>query len=216
MVIALMGDSYTRVQTNAIAADARALAEMELEMEQVVYSLLMMFRPHLIKTNFYYCFQTSINDADGDEDWEGTVGQLKRTIEEATENLEVSLIGQIQGMQKKSTEKIVDNLLKANKSELEALDKLNKLVEKESTTNREHLEEKLLEEGAKVKKQFDHTHQMMKDESQHNSDQFNKNWKNREEYHQKMLDEFRKTTSWLDKELSTIYNDLLNNLMNRI
>jgi hypothetical protein len=33
MLIALMADSYTRVQTNAIAADAKALAEMELEME---------------------------------------------------------------------------------------------------------------------------------------------------------------------------------------
>lgn len=35
MLIALMADSYTRVQSNAVAADARALAEMLLEMEEV-------------------------------------------------------------------------------------------------------------------------------------------------------------------------------------
>lgn len=65
---------------------------MELEMEQIIYYLYSKFRPEKVKTNFFYCFQTSINDADGDEDWEGTVGQLKNTINEATENLEQSMI----------------------------------------------------------------------------------------------------------------------------
>ena len=87
MLIALMGDSYTRVQTNAIAADARALAEMELETEMIMLFLYNLFRPEKSETNFYYCFQTSVNDRDGDDDWEGTVGQLKRTIEDACENL---------------------------------------------------------------------------------------------------------------------------------
>lgn len=68
-------------------------------------------------------------------------------------------------MQKKNTEKIVDNLLRANKSELDVIDKLTKLVEKESKDNREHVEEKLLEESTKVKKQFDHTHNIMDEES---------------------------------------------------
>ena len=43
MLIALMADSYTRVQSNAVAADARALAEMELEMEEVVQFLIKVF-----------------------------------------------------------------------------------------------------------------------------------------------------------------------------
>ena len=82
MIIALMGDSYTRVQTNAIAADARALSEMLYELEEVVHSILKIFKPSALKNEFYFCFQTQINDADGEEDWEGTVGQLKRTIQE--------------------------------------------------------------------------------------------------------------------------------------
>lgn len=36
MLIALMADSYTRVQSNAVAADARALADMLMEMEEVM------------------------------------------------------------------------------------------------------------------------------------------------------------------------------------
>lgn len=49
MIIALMGDSYTRVQTNAIAADARALADMLFELEEVVHSLLKIFSPNHLK-----------------------------------------------------------------------------------------------------------------------------------------------------------------------
>ena len=37
LLIAIMGDAYNRVQENSKAADARALANMELEMEQLVY-----------------------------------------------------------------------------------------------------------------------------------------------------------------------------------
>ena len=49
MIIALMGDSYTRVQTNAIAADARALADMLYELEEVVHSMLKIFNPKSLK-----------------------------------------------------------------------------------------------------------------------------------------------------------------------
>lgn len=35
MLIAIMSDTYSRVQANAIASDARALADMILEMEQL-------------------------------------------------------------------------------------------------------------------------------------------------------------------------------------
>ena len=88
MLIALMADSYARVQTNAASADARALAEMLKEMDEVVQFLYKIFKPLALKDTFYYCFQTQVNDADGDEDWEGTVGQLKRTIEDATGQLQ--------------------------------------------------------------------------------------------------------------------------------
>jgi hypothetical protein len=83
MLIALMADSYTRVQTNAIGADAKALAEMELEMEELFKYFYELLCPHLTKESFYYCFITNFNDGEDDEEaWEGTVGQLKATIEE--------------------------------------------------------------------------------------------------------------------------------------
>lgn len=62
-----------------------------------------------------------LNDEEGEEDWEGTVGQLKRTIEDATGELETKLISTIEGLTKKSTDKIVEQLLKASNSELETM-----------------------------------------------------------------------------------------------
>lgn len=55
---------------------------MLYELEEVVHSILKIFKPSALKNEFYFCFQTQINDADGEEDWEGTVGQLKRTIQD--------------------------------------------------------------------------------------------------------------------------------------
>jgi hypothetical protein len=45
MLIALMSDSYARVQSNAASADARALAEMLQELEEVVNYILGYFNP---------------------------------------------------------------------------------------------------------------------------------------------------------------------------
>ena len=84
MLIALMSDSYSRVQTNAVAADASALAEMEAEMEEVVSFLAEKFKPGMVKQGFYYFFVTQCNDGGDDGDWEGMVGQLKDTISEKT------------------------------------------------------------------------------------------------------------------------------------
>lgn len=81
-----------------------------------------MVRPSMIKNEFYYCFTTKVNDEEEEEDWEGTVGQLKRTIEEATALLENNLINAVEEMSKKSTEKIIDNMLRANKQELDVID----------------------------------------------------------------------------------------------
>lgn len=128
MLIAIMSDSYSRVQTNAIAADARALAEMEKEMEEVVQYILQFINPNAIKDEFYYCFTTQVNDGDDEEDWEGAVGQLKKTIEDSTAILEQNLIVSVEEITKRNTEKIVDNLLKANKQELDVIDAINCLV----------------------------------------------------------------------------------------
>ena len=45
MLIAIMSDSYARVQNNAVAADCRALAELELELEELVYFFYSTFKP---------------------------------------------------------------------------------------------------------------------------------------------------------------------------
>ena len=57
---------------------------------------------------------------------------------------------------------------------------------------------------------------MMTDEAENNNNQASNNWKNRDEHHNRLLDEFRKTTSWLDKELNSIHQDILDKMMNRI
>jgi len=65
MLIALMADSYTRVQTNAIAADCRALAELELELEELVYFFYTIFKPSLLENKFYYSFCTQVTIVQG-------------------------------------------------------------------------------------------------------------------------------------------------------
>lgn len=132
MLIALMSDSYSRVQTNAVAADAKALAEMEAEMEEVVSFLAAKFKPDMVKQGFYYFFVTQCNDGEEDGDWEGMVGQLKATIDEKTQELESNLTNKINEMQKTNTEKIVDNILRTNKAELDVMDKVEKLVKTET------------------------------------------------------------------------------------
>lgn len=88
MVIAIMGDSYARVQANAIAADARSLAELELEMEELVNLYYSKFKPEKLKDVYYFCFCTKLNDGEDDDDeWEGTVGQVKNIIEASSDDL---------------------------------------------------------------------------------------------------------------------------------
>lgn len=57
-------------------------------MEEVVQFIFSVFKPSMIKNEFYYCFMTKVNDEDEEEDWEGTVGQLKTAITDATTLLE--------------------------------------------------------------------------------------------------------------------------------
>jgi hypothetical protein len=92
------------------------------EMEEVFQFIFNIFRPSMIKNEFYYCFVTKDNDEDEEEDWEGTVGQLKRTIEEATAALQTNLMNAVDDLTKKNTEKIIDSMLRANKQELDVID----------------------------------------------------------------------------------------------
>lgn len=86
MLVAIMGDSYARVQANAIAADCRQLAELELELDELVNLYYTKFYPEkLLNSHYYYCFCTKKIDGEegGDEDeWEGSVGQVKIIIEQ--------------------------------------------------------------------------------------------------------------------------------------
>jgi hypothetical protein len=97
-------------------------------MEEVFQFIFGVFRPSMIKNEFYYCFVTKVNDEEEEEDWEGTVGQLKRTIEEATGILETNLVNAVEELSKKNTEKIIDNLLKANKQEMDVIDTIQNML----------------------------------------------------------------------------------------
>ena len=115
MLIAIMADSYTRVQTNAIAADTRSLAELQLEYEEFVNFYLDMFVPDKTKSAFYYCFCSTLDDDDdGDEGWEGTVGQLKNTIQEQSAILEAKVIASMTEVVKSYATNIVDTVIKVN------------------------------------------------------------------------------------------------------
>lgn len=151
MLIAIMSDSYARVQSNSVAADARSLAEMLQEMEEVAQFLITKGGRVPLENEFYYCFMTKLNDEDEEEDWEGTVGQLKKTIEDATSILESNLKGAVETMTKQNTEKIIDSLLKANKQELDVIEMIQKCVEKESKSIKVAFNEQLLNESQKTK-----------------------------------------------------------------
>lgn len=56
MLIAIMSDTYGRVQGNVQAADARAIAEMMLEMEQVARFVFLIFAPSKTTSEYSYCF----------------------------------------------------------------------------------------------------------------------------------------------------------------
>ncbi len=114
MLIALMSDSYARVQTNAVAADCRALAQLELELEELVYFFYSIWKPHLIENKYYYCFCTMINDGDDEDSWEGTVGQLKDAIREQSELLQAKVIESVNESIKEKTNEVLDRIVKTN------------------------------------------------------------------------------------------------------
>jgi len=58
MLIAIMSDVYERVQSNAAAADARQLAEMIHEMEELVMFWRQTIRRQEVKDAYSYCFYT--------------------------------------------------------------------------------------------------------------------------------------------------------------
>lgn len=58
-------------------------------MEELINFFFGYFKPDIIDNSYYYCFYSKIDDGEDDEDsWEGTVGQLKITIEEQSNILE--------------------------------------------------------------------------------------------------------------------------------
>jgi hypothetical protein len=82
MLIAIMSDTYSRVQANAISSDARALADMILEMEQLYRFFGVRSDPSQEKNSSYFLFFTEWLGVgeEGDAVWEGMVGSLKAII----------------------------------------------------------------------------------------------------------------------------------------
>lgn len=58
MLIAIMSDTYARVQEGAASADARSLAEMELEMEEMTRFFFLVIRPSKVESEYQYSFYT--------------------------------------------------------------------------------------------------------------------------------------------------------------
>jgi uncharacterized membrane protein len=58
MLIAIMSDAYERVQANSAAADARSLADMELEYEELIYFFQTRFGTAKIDNLYSYIFFT--------------------------------------------------------------------------------------------------------------------------------------------------------------
>ena len=80
MLIAIMGDSYSRVQENSIAADTRGLGSMLLEMEEVVHFLCRRLFPSLKTDTYYFCFKSMPSDGGAGGDWEGPTAQIKALL----------------------------------------------------------------------------------------------------------------------------------------
>ena len=132
MLIAIMSDSYARVQTNSAAADAKSLAEMLGEIEEITNYFLSIFRPSLTENKYYFCFSTNPNDGEDEAAWEGTVGQLKNTIEETCNALETRLIQAMNESFKENTTKVLDTVNRNTRSELDSIDTVHKTLEKET------------------------------------------------------------------------------------
>lgn len=87
MLIAIMSDSYARVQANIISANARSIASMVLEMEEIVH----FFKPSEQKENSYYFLFFTAQQGEGDGgdsgEWEGVVGSLKAILKDQIHHL---------------------------------------------------------------------------------------------------------------------------------
>jgi hypothetical protein len=141
-------------------------------MEEVAQFIITRGGKYPLENEFYYCFMTKLNDEDEEEDWEGTVGQLKKTIEDATSILETNLKNSVETMTKQNTEKIIDSLLKANKQELDVIDMIQKCLEKESNSIKVAFNEQLLNESQKTKDQFTHTLQRLEADAKRTEQEF--------------------------------------------
>lgn len=53
MLIAIMGDTYARVQENSVAADARSVAAMAVECEEIFRMFTALFRRGVILHSAY-------------------------------------------------------------------------------------------------------------------------------------------------------------------
>ena len=70
LLIAIMSDSYARIQENAVVTDARSLAGMILETEQLVYYYKLYISPESVKSSYYFLFYSKEITNEGDDSTE--------------------------------------------------------------------------------------------------------------------------------------------------
>ena len=103
-------------------------------------------------------------------------------------------------MSRKNTEKIVENVTKSNKTELDVIDAVKSMLATEAVLIREHVEKQLFEESQKVKKQFDQTQERLHKHSIIVEEQFQKTYQKMDEELNAVQNEFKRTNERMDKD----------------
>lgn len=91
LLIAIMSDAYAQIQENAKAADSRSLADMEKELEQLVYFFASLYRPERSKDDYEFLFFTKKmkeSEVEVADQMQEIVQDLKNTFEERFQKLE--------------------------------------------------------------------------------------------------------------------------------
>ena len=94
LLIAIISDVYEKVQSNSKAANARSLAGMLLEMEEIVNFKRAIFGQNEESSDpYYYLFFSKRleNSNEDNEEWEGMFGALKNGIKR-TQDLMVKML----------------------------------------------------------------------------------------------------------------------------
>ena len=87
LLIAIISDSYARIQANSVSANSRALAEMILEMEQITN----LFKSaEAVKNEYFYLFYTEeVDTSEKSEDMAVSLAEIEGMVQKICSKLEI-------------------------------------------------------------------------------------------------------------------------------